>query len=89
MTTTARFTVSGRVQGVMFRAAAREKALAFGLTGHALNLDDGRVEVLASGTPEAVVTLEQWLQDGPPAAEVDKVFRENLPEQDLFGFITG
>ncbi len=87
--TTARFTVSGRVQGVMFRTAAREKALALGLTGHALNLDDDRVEVLASGTSDAVDALEQWLQSGPPAAEVAKAFRENLPEQDLFGFITG
>ena len=85
----ARFIVSGRVQGVMFRASAREQALALGLVGHALNLDDGRVEVLASGPPNAVDTLEQWLQNGPQAAEVTKVFRENLPEQDLFGFITG
>jgi acylphosphatase len=85
---TARFIVSGRVQGVFFRASAREQALAMGLTGHAMNLDDGRVEVLASGSSEALDSLEQWLQQGSPAASVDKVFRENLAEQDLFGFIT-
>ncbi|OOG52955.1 acylphosphatase [Rhodanobacter sp. B05] len=86
---TARFIVSGRVQGVFFRASAREQALALGLAGHAKNLDDGRVDVLASGSGEALGVLEQWLWQGPPAAKVEQVFRENLAEQDLFGFITG
>lgn len=86
---TARFIVSGRVQGVFFRGGAREQALALGLTGHAVNLDDGRVEVLASGSSDALAAIEQWLWHGPPAARVDKVFRENMAEQDLFGFITG
>ena len=86
---TARFIVSGRVQGVLFRARAREQALGLGLTGHAKNLDDGRVEVLASGSSEALDELEQWLWQGPPAAKVEQVFRENMTEQDLFGFITG
>lgn len=86
---TARFIVSGRVQGVFFRASTREHALGLGLTGHAKNLDDGRVEVLASGTAEALGMLEQWLRQGPPTAQVAQVFRENLVEQDQFGFITG
>jgi acylphosphatase len=86
---TARFIVSGKVQGVLFRGSARERALALGLTGHAMNLDDGRVEVLASGSSEALAALEKWLQHGPSAARIDRVFRENLAEQDLFGFITG
>ena len=86
---TARFIVSGRVQGVFFRGSVREHALGLGLTGHAKNLDDGRVEVLASGSRDALNALEQWLQRGPPAARVEQVFRENLAEQDLFGFITG
>ncbi len=86
---TARFIVSGRVQGVFFRASTRERALGLGLTGHAKNLDDGRVEVLASGSADALEVLEQCLQQGPPVARVEQVFRENLTEQDLFGFITG
>ena len=89
MMATARFIVIGEVQGVFFRASAREHALGLGLTGHAMNLDDGRVEVLASGSSQALESMEQWLQRGPPAAAVNKVFRENLAEQDLFGFITG
>ena len=86
---TARFIVSGRVQGVFFRASVRERALGLGLTGHAKNLDDGRVEVLGSGSSEALDVLEKWLWRGPTAAKVEQVFRENLTEQDLFGFITG
>jgi acylphosphatase len=86
---TARFIVSGRVQGVFFRASARQQALSLGLAGHAKNLADGRVEVLASGRGEALDAMQQWLWQGPPAAKVAKVFREDLTEQDLFGFITG
>jgi acylphosphatase len=86
---TARFIVSGRVQGVFFRASAREQALGLGLSGHAKNLDDGRVEVLASGAADALEALERWLEQGPPAAKVEQVFRKNLAEQDLFGFIIG
>ncbi|MDQ6646924.1 MAG: acylphosphatase [Pseudomonadota bacterium] len=86
---TARFIISGKVQGVFFRGSARERALLLGLTGHAMNLDDGRVEVLASGSSEALEAIEQWLRQGPPSAMVDKVFRENMADQDLFGFITG
>jgi acylphosphatase len=87
--TTVRFLVSGRVQGVFYRASTREQALALGLAGHAKNLADGRVEVLASGSADALDALEQWLHQGPSGAEVSRVFREAMAEQDLFGFITG
>ncbi len=85
---TARFLVEGRVQGVFFRASTREQALALGVAGHARNLDDGRVEVLASGNAEALDALEQWLWQGPPAASVTAVTREDLPERELRGFHT-
>jgi acylphosphatase len=49
-----RFFVSGRVQGVWFRASTREQARRHGITGHARNLPDGRVEVLACGRPAAL-----------------------------------
>jgi len=58
--------VSGRVQGVFFRASTRERALALGLRGYARNLPDGRVEVLACGPEDAVA-------EGPPLARVDDV----------------
>ncbi|UXI67458.1 acylphosphatase [Tahibacter amnicola] len=75
-TTAARFLVSGRVQGVFFRASTRDEAARLGLRGYARNLADGRVEVLACGDAAAVDTLEQWLHRGPPAAKVESVRRE-------------
>ncbi|KAA0072336.1 acylphosphatase [Rhodanobacter sp. T12-5] len=86
---TVRFIVSGRVQGVFFRASTREQALALGLAGHARNRPDGCVEVLAGGAPDALDALERWLQQGPPAARVDAVMREDMPEQKLHGFHAG
>ena len=65
--------VSGRVQGVWYRAATRERAVALGVTGHAINRPDGRVEVLACGDPAAVDALCQWLWTGSPASQVTGV----------------
>jgi acylphosphatase len=86
---TARFIVSGRVQGVFYRASARTQALALGVSGHAKNLPDGGVEVLASGSADALDALQRWLRQGPPAARVESVSREDLPEQNLHDFHTG
>lgn len=77
----AKFLVAGRVQGVFFRASTQTHARQLGLTGYARNLADGRVEVVATGTSQALAQLETWLQVGPPAAQVDAVVREELPEQ--------
>ena len=85
----ARFFVSGRVQGVYFRASTREQARALGLQGSARNLDDGRVEVIASGPAEALETLAQWLAHGPPAACVDQVLREEWSAAVGQGFSVG
>jgi acylphosphatase len=65
--------VSGRVQGVFFRASTQREAQRLGLTGHAHNLPDGTVEVLACGEPAAVEQLRNWLWRGPPAAGVTHV----------------
>ena len=86
----ARFLVEGRVQGVWFRAATRERALALGLQGFARNLADGGVEVVASGPDEAIAALEQWLWQGPPLAKVASVRRQPLEAgADYAGFSTG
>lgn len=66
------------MQGVWFRASTRDQALALGLRGHAVNLDDGSVEVVAAGLPDALDALEHWLRGGPPLARVDHVAREAL-----------
>ncbi len=71
----ARFIVSGRVQGVAFRAYTRQQALALGLRGHAVNLRDGRVEVLALGDAESIDRLGAWLWQGSPLARVEDVQR--------------
>jgi acylphosphatase len=87
-----RFIVSGKVQGVFFRASTAREAARLGLRGHALNLPDGRVEVLAEGRSEAVEELDRWLQRGPPAARVDSVEASDVPlaaTPGLSGFRTG
>lgn len=66
-----RWRVSGRVQGVGFRAATQAEARALGLDGHAVNLPDGDVEVLAEGPGVALDALDRWLRRGPPLARVD------------------
>ncbi|UNK49132.1 acylphosphatase [Lysobacter sp. S4-A87] len=71
----ARFIVSGRVQGVFFRASTRDQALALGLRGFARNLPDGRVEVLAAGDDVALDRLAAWLRQGPAMAQVDDLER--------------
>jgi acylphosphatase len=86
---TARFIVTGKVQGVFYRASTREQALALGIGGHAENRPDGSVEVLASGSAQALDALERWLRKGPPMAAVATVGREDLPEQGLRGFQIG
>jgi acylphosphatase len=73
----ARFLVSGKVQGVFFRASTRDQALKLGLRGHAKNLADGCVEVLAEGNSSALDALERWLHVGPPMARVDSVGRSD------------
>ncbi len=65
--------VSGRVQGVSFRAATAARARSLAVTGWARNLPDGRVEVLACGERPAVERLVAWLWKGPVLARVDDV----------------
>lgn len=90
MSQAAKFYISGKVQGVWFRAHTREQALALGLRGHANNLPDGRVQVLAVGEADALNALQQWLWQGSPASEVSEVQREYAqPSEAGQGFVTG
>ena len=76
--------VSGRVQGVFYRAGTAEQAGALGLRGYARNLPDGRVEVVVQGPPGAVSQLLGWLWGGPPNARVTGViieeYRDAVPD---------
>ena len=65
--------VSGRVQGVFFRYTCRQVADAEGVDCRAANLDDGRVEVLLEGAPDAVERVIKWCHEGPPHAHVTGV----------------
>lgn len=84
-----RFLVSGRVQGVGYRAFARREAEALGLSGHALNLPDGRVEVLAIGAAAAREALAAALARGPMLARVDAVARSPADGDPSGRFVTG
>lgn len=79
----------GRVQGVWFRDSTRREAELLGVTGHAINLDSGDVEVLACGSCAALDALYSWLQQGPPLASVSEVERFPAEYQDLPDFRVG
>jgi acylphosphatase len=74
--TSVKFLVSGRVQGVYYRASAAAQAESLGLSGWARNLSDGRVEVVVRGAQEQVARLAAWLWQGPPQARVSSVVLE-------------
>ena len=65
--------VTGRVQGVFFRAWMREQAAALGVTGWVRNCPDGRVDSHVEGEEAAVQKLIERLHRGPPAAQVEDV----------------
>ena len=69
----ARILITGRVQGVLYRASLREEAARLGVAGWARNLRDGRVESLFEGDREAVEALIAWCRRGPPLARVERV----------------
>ncbi len=67
----ARILVSGRVQGVAYRAFTRQEAVRRNLLGGVRNLDDGRVEVEVEGEKESIADLIEALKEGPALARVD------------------
>jgi acylphosphatase len=85
--TARRLVVRGRVQGVGFRWSAMSEANRLGVAGWARNLPDGRVEVHAQGSPQALAALVEWLREGPPGAAVASLTEEAaLPEASLEAF---
>jgi len=78
-TTAVDVVVTGRVQGVFFRASLRDRATQLGVNGWARNEPDGTVRAHLEGDPEAVEELVAWCAEGPPAARVDGVQRETGP----------
>jgi acylphosphatase len=79
--------VSGRVQGVFFRAHTRDLAQRLGLSGFVRNLPDGRVEVVAEGPEEKLQELIEFCHRGPPLAHVTNVeIRWEEPTGEFRGF---
>jgi len=71
--------ISGRVQGVFFRAETQRAAKGFNLTGWIRNISDGRVEALFEGEDESVDKMLDWCHIGPPAARVEEVLITEEP----------
>lgn len=65
--------ISGRVQGVNFRASTRDQARGAGVSGWVRNLDDGRVEAVFEGPRSAVQRVVSWCYSGPGYARVERV----------------
>ena len=83
-----RFSVTGRVQGVFFRASTHDLAVDLSLTGYVRNMADGSVEVLACGSQDAIDKLAAWLHEGPRMASVTNVHDEVEEFQEFDGFST-
>ncbi len=79
--------VSGRVQGVWFRAFTRDSAMELGVTGWVRNLPDGRVETMAEGEDNAIKAFIKALWQGPPMAQVTDVrVNEETVTREFEGF---
>jgi acylphosphatase len=81
-----RYFVRGRVQGVGFRDFVERAAAELGLSGYTRNLDDGRVEVYAVGSPAKLAELNQRLWQGPRFADVRGVEEQDAPVQPYSSF---
>ncbi len=83
----AHLTITGRVQGVWFRAGTKETADSLGIKGWVRNMPDGSVEVDAIGAMDAMGQFIQWCYQGPPGAKVKSIDIEELePADDPQGF---
>ena len=71
--------ISGRVQGVFFRAETQRTAKSFNLTGWVINMADGRVEAIFEGEDTNIDKMIAWCHIGPPAARVEEVLTEEEP----------
>jgi acylphosphatase len=80
--------LTGKVQGVGFRAFTQEQAELLGVTGYVRNLTDGRVEALAEGRRAVLAELMRRLEAGPSAAEVRSMETEDLPSSEQYETFT-
>tara|TARA_Y100001956_G_scaffold61463_1_gene61321 strand:+ start:7755 stop:8027 length:273 start_codon:yes stop_codon:yes gene_type:complete len=81
-----KFTVSGLVQGVGFRYYTSYQGMRLGLTGYAMNLNSGDVEVVVCGEEEKVAMMATWLQTGPKTSRVESIVSEPISFKPYKGF---
>lgn len=80
------YLVSGRVQGVGYRASARDVAQRLGLTGWVRNTPQAKVELIACGDTASLHEFETWLWQGPDQAQVTAVVKSVAAFADFSGF---
>lgn len=84
-----RITVRGSVQGVFFRASARDEARRRGVAGFARNQPDGSVLIEAEGLPTSVERFRQWCATGPSRADVESVDVDAIEVRGDRDFVSG
>ena len=83
---TIRLTIKGKVQGVFYRATAKDVADEFGIKGWVKNLPDKNVEIRVTASEELLQKFIEWCKQGPPKAKVDDVIVEELSLEEFNGF---
>jgi len=83
---TVRLTIKGKVQGVFYRATAKDVAELAGVKGWVRNLPDNNVEITATASEEILQKFIDWCKQGPAKARVDEVIVEELEFQEFNGF---
>lgn len=79
--------VSGKVQGVFYRASAKEQANRLRIKGFVRNEPDGRVYLEAEGDETELIELIAWCKQGPPHSRVDHLEWHELPLRHFAGFM--
>ena len=83
---TLRLIIKGNVQGVFYRASAKNMADRLGINGWVRNLPDNQVEIIASADEAVLQEFITWCKQGPPKATVEEVIAEPLPYKSFSGF---
>ena len=83
---TIRLIIKGKVQGVFYRATAKDVADLFGVKGWVRNLPDNNVEITATAGEDILQKFIGWCKQGSPKARVDEVIVEELTLQEFSGF---
>lgn len=78
--------IQGKVQGVFFRATAKEVADEIGITGWVRNTEEGNVEIMANGDEERLQRFIEWCKVGPKRAFVTNVRVRDLEDQKFKNF---